>query len=634
MALGTPVAGTVSYSGANGTQVSPAYPAGILSTDVVLFFLGQKPSTANGGTAATPAGWTLREEILAAGGYGTTLGVDTGNTNLRIYSWDTPITGQTGTKAIGLGQNNVSWAFIVRIPTGGGALSYGSADGQRTTTPTSPMSIALTNGATATDFQAGDKAIWVMCIPTDVTTPNQFSAQAVTATGAVFATATELREPDTAVGNDLGGYSAYAHVNSGSSTAAPTVNVTVAGTRTNVRGPVVLLRVRELAVSATATVTGEEATSAAEPITSAGDANTAATGTQATSAADTITATGTTSISGAASVTGASATSAAQSVAAVVAYVEISWLEVAPVVNVNGTATVAGAQATSAAQSVSGSGAANTTVTGTQATSAAATVTASGTTSVSATATVTGAQATSAAQSVTGSGAATATLAGAQATSAAQAISAGVSAAATVAGASASSAAQAISASGQANTTLTGASATASAGTATAFGSSNVPGTANVVGAGGTATAGTITAAGTALVSTGGTSATAAPGAVTASAANPTPATATVTGAQATATAATIQANSGSVIAPAGGTSRRRPFIIPPAMPRFDDEVSAVARVGSATATAEFGEVLAHWMADAVISLASVQSKSMAGRPSAFGGHNPSDEELLFLLAF
>lgn len=586
MALGTPVAGATSYSGAGGTQVSPAYPAGILSTDVVLFFLGQKPSTANGGTAATPAGWTLREEILAAGGYGATLGVDTGNTNLRIYSWDTPITGQTGTKAIGLGQNNVSWAFIVRIPTGGGTLSYGSADGQRTTTPTSPMSIALTNGTSATDFQAGDKAIWAMCIPTDVTTPGQFSAQSVTATGATFATATELNEPDTAVGNDMGGYSAYAHVNSGSSTTAPTVNATLAGTLTNVRGPVALLRVRELAVSATATVTGDEATSAAEPITSAGDANTAATGTQATSAADTITATGTTSISGTASVTGASATSAAQSITAQVAYVEISWLEVAPVVNVNGTATVAGAQATSAAQSVSAAGGANT------------------------------------------------TLAGAQATSAAQAITAAVSAATTVTGASATSAAQAVSASGQANTTLTGASATASAGTATAFGTSNIPGTANVFGAGGTATAGTVTAAGTALVSTGGTSATASPGAVTASAANPISATATVTGAQATATAATIQANSGSVIAPAGGTSRRRPFIIAPAMPRFDDDVSAVARVGSATATAEFGEVLAHWMADAVISLASVQSKSMAGRPSAFGGHNPSDEELLFLLAF
>jgi len=195
----------------------------------------------------------LREELLAAGGYGVTLGVDTGNTNLWVYSQDAPVNGQTGTQTVATGNSNVAWAFIVRIPTGGGTLSYGSAVGQQTTTPTSPMSIALTNGATATDFATGDIAIWAMCIPTAVTTPAQFSAQAVTATGATFATAVELREPDSALANDIGGYSAYAFVDSGSSTTAPTVVTDVAGTLTNVRGPVVMLRVRE-AVAITGTI--------------------------------------------------------------------------------------------------------------------------------------------------------------------------------------------------------------------------------------------------------------------------------------------------------------------------------------------------------------------------------------------
>jgi hypothetical protein len=95
-----------------------------------------------------------------------------------------------------------------------------------------------------------------MCIPTDVTTPSQFSAQSITATGATFATATELNEPDSGNGNDIGGYSAYAHVNSGSSTTAPTVTSTLAGTLTNVRGPVVLLRVRETVVPVTHPTTG------------------------------------------------------------------------------------------------------------------------------------------------------------------------------------------------------------------------------------------------------------------------------------------------------------------------------------------------------------------------------------------
>lgn len=246
MPFGTPVAAATSYSAAVVTgTVNVAYPAGILSTDAVLLFVGQKPSTANGGTIGAITGWTLREELLAAGGYGTTLGVDTGNTNLRIYSWNTPIAGQTGTLTIGFNQNNVLWAFMVRIPNGSGGLSYGSADGQQSSTPTSPMSIALTNGSSATDFKNGDLAIWAMCIPTDVTTPNQFSSQSITATGATFGTAQELNEPDSTTGNDIGGYSAWALVTAGSSTTPPTITSVVTGTLTDVRGPVCCLRLRE-----------------------------------------------------------------------------------------------------------------------------------------------------------------------------------------------------------------------------------------------------------------------------------------------------------------------------------------------------------------------------------------------------
>jgi len=266
MALGTPVAGAAAYSAAGGTSVAPAYPTGILATDEVLLFVGQKPSTANSGTVTTPTGWTLRDSLTAAGGYGTTLGADTGNTNLRVYSWDTPVAGQTGTLSVTLGTNNVAWAFIVRVPTGGGNVLIGSADGQRTTTPTSPMTIALTDGATPTAFKAGDLAIWAMCIPTDVTTPAQFSAESITATGATFATAVELNEPDSGTGNDIGGYSAYASVTSGTSSTAPSVTATLAGTLTNVRGPVVLLRLREVraltldAASGSYTYTGQAAT--------------------------------------------------------------------------------------------------------------------------------------------------------------------------------------------------------------------------------------------------------------------------------------------------------------------------------------------------------------------------------------
>lgn len=247
MALGTPTTAAVAYSASGGTSVAPAYPTGLVADDVIVMFVGQKPTTANGGTVTTPTGWTLQDSLTAAGGYGTTTGADVGNTNLFVYTKNTVTGSETGTLSVTVGDNNVCWAFMIRVPVGNGTVSYGSADGQRTTTPTSPMSIALTNGTSATNFQAGDLALWAMCIPTDVTTPSQFSAESITATGATFGTAVEFNEPDSTTGNDIGGYSAYASVTSGSSTTAPTVTATLAGTLTNVRGPVVLLRVRETA---------------------------------------------------------------------------------------------------------------------------------------------------------------------------------------------------------------------------------------------------------------------------------------------------------------------------------------------------------------------------------------------------
>ena len=208
-------------------------------------FVGMKPATANGGSLTVPTGWTLQESLTGAGGYGTTLGADTGNTNLWCLTKTGAFT-DFGTLTVSIGNNNVAWALIVRFDkTGPGSILYGSAYGQRTTTPTSPMSIALTNGATPTDLKIDDFVIWAMCIPTDVTTPSQFSAQNITATGVTFQLLSEINEPDSSVGNDIGGYSAFCQVASGSSTTAPTVITNLSGTLTNVRGPVVLLRIRD-----------------------------------------------------------------------------------------------------------------------------------------------------------------------------------------------------------------------------------------------------------------------------------------------------------------------------------------------------------------------------------------------------
>jgi len=251
MAFGTPVAGGIGLS--NGGTIGANYPTGLTSTTAILLFIGQKPNVANGGTVTTPTGWTLVDSLTGAGGYGATLGVDTGNTNLFVYRKDVVTGTETGTLTVTLGQNDTAWAFMVRVGyAAGNTIGYGSADGQRTTAPTAgtPFAVALTNGTTATNLQSGDLAIWAMCIPTDVTTPAQFTAQSVTSTGTTFAAAVELNEPDSSGGSDIGGYSAYSLATAGSSTAAPTVTVTAAGTVTNVRGPIVLVRLREVAIPA------------------------------------------------------------------------------------------------------------------------------------------------------------------------------------------------------------------------------------------------------------------------------------------------------------------------------------------------------------------------------------------------
>jgi hypothetical protein len=244
MALGTPVLGTIAYSATNGTSVSPAYPAGIGAGDVLVLVIGQKPNAANGGTVATPAGWTLREERLAAGGYGTSLTADIGNTNLRFYTKNSVTGSESGTLAVTMATSGICWAVLVLVPADGGAISYGATDGEKTTAGN--VSIA---GAADPGFIGGDVALWALCIPTDVSTPSQFSAHAITASGATFGTASELGEPDTATNNDLGGMIAWAPVTAGTSSGAPTFTATAGGTNTNVRGPGVILRIREAAAA-------------------------------------------------------------------------------------------------------------------------------------------------------------------------------------------------------------------------------------------------------------------------------------------------------------------------------------------------------------------------------------------------
>lgn len=240
MALGTPVAGGIAYSAQNGTLVSPAYPGIIAPGDVLLLIVGQKPSTANGGTVTTPSGWTLLSDNLAQGGYGTALAADTGNTNLFVYSKNIVDGTETGNLSVTIGTNNVSWAVIVVVPADGGAIVYAHSEGADTTGNAS-MSVT---GATALGVTAGDRYIASFCMPTDGVTG--WSAFNIAQSGITMGTQAQLAFPDSGTGNDIGGLVFYGSVTSGSSTAAPTMSATAAGTVTNVRGPGTIVRIREI----------------------------------------------------------------------------------------------------------------------------------------------------------------------------------------------------------------------------------------------------------------------------------------------------------------------------------------------------------------------------------------------------
>lgn len=232
-------AGAIAYSASGGTSVSPAYPASIVAGDLLVLIIGMKPSVANGGSVTIPSGWTQIISITGAGGYGTTLAVDRGNTNLFTF-YKVAVGTESGSLLVTLATNDVSWAQMYRLSNATGLWSIAGTIGSDTTAGNVSIAFGADPGVTAGDYILG-----AMCIPTDVTTPNQFSAEAISQSGITFGTVTEISEPDSNTGNDIGGFTYQATVNSGTSSGVPTLTATAGGTTTNVRGPGVFIRVRE-----------------------------------------------------------------------------------------------------------------------------------------------------------------------------------------------------------------------------------------------------------------------------------------------------------------------------------------------------------------------------------------------------
>lgn len=357
---------TVPTGFTNTATVSPlsiSVPANIAG-DLLVCFVAAKPDTA---TITTPVGWADLVEV--AGGGGTT-GADTGPTRLKVFTREGAFAGPL---SVTLGGLNVAWGWIACLRKTDLTWDVAGASGVDSTTGT-PFQAAMT---TDPGIQAGDLVLVAGSIPTDVSTPAQFSAETLTASGVTFGALTEIGEPDTSSGFDIGGVLCRYPVTAGASSGVATFSAT-ATNASQVRGPIVLVRVRE--TSGVTVVTGAANLTAATSLSTQTTRLISAATTL--TAQTTLTAAPTRATSTTANLTAQSTltTSAARVVTASAALTASGALATTAGVTVPGAATLTGASGLTTAATI-GAGA-------TAALSATATFTASGTRTVTGPATL------------------------------------------------------------------------------------------------------------------------------------------------------------------------------------------------------------------------------------------------------
>ena len=225
---------TITYSSANGSSVTSTMPAGYAVGDLLLCVVGTKPDTAT--AVINTAGWTLAGSAVGGGG---TTGVDAGPTRVMAYYKVATSASETAPVAT-LSGNSVSWIQTSAIRATSGQYTVAAVGGADSTTGTAVSILCGSNP----DIAAGDLCFIAMCDPTDIS--HTYASVGVSATGVTaWGASTVVSQPRSSVGNDIGGFTAWLMANTGSSTGAPTITATASGTTTNVRGPGILVRVRE-----------------------------------------------------------------------------------------------------------------------------------------------------------------------------------------------------------------------------------------------------------------------------------------------------------------------------------------------------------------------------------------------------
>lgn len=224
-------------------SVSAAYPSSPVAGDYHVYLVGFKPSNANLGNdpnVATPSGWTALNSIQFAGGYGSTLGDDTGNVSIFAFGRQAA-GGESGTVNATSGfWGDSMWGEI--IPFGKTGDTWDIDSDTASDTSAGNLSLTVSNVGAA----AGDYLLTGFCMPSNSDDGLKFSAEAYSAAGATFGTVTEIDEPNSALNTDIAGVIFGGLMATGANSGTIVATATAGGTTTNVRGGGVIVRLREI----------------------------------------------------------------------------------------------------------------------------------------------------------------------------------------------------------------------------------------------------------------------------------------------------------------------------------------------------------------------------------------------------
>lgn len=226
--------GSIGATSDGTTSIATAYPASIAADDLLLYFVGSKFKTSS---HSVPSGFALLDNDTA--GTGSEFGSDTSSVVASVFR-KFATGSESGTEACTITTGNVAQGIIARVTRSGGVGFVIDATTARWVTDnTNPLNVTFDD---AISFAVDDYVMVFVGTNTDATTG--VTGVSLTASGATISAATQRARTATLTGGDMHVYLCDFTVTAGSSSVAPTFQMTKSGS-TQGEGPVILVRIRE-----------------------------------------------------------------------------------------------------------------------------------------------------------------------------------------------------------------------------------------------------------------------------------------------------------------------------------------------------------------------------------------------------